>query len=214
MYKYVKIPAVFKRDTEGKREIIQGEYIDETVDMLKNVNWLCTEKVDGTNIGVVWDGHKVSFQGRTERAQIPAPLVNKLNELFGGDETEELFEQTFGEKQFILFGEGYGGRIQAAGPAYGDVSFILFDVYMPEANVWLTRESIEEIAKTFGVQAVPVIMTGTLEEAVEYVRTKPQSTLGDIQMEGLVCHPVHELRYRSGNRVIVKVKVNDVCPKE
>ena len=30
--------------------------------------------------------------------------------MFGGNANEELFEQTFGEKEMILFGEGYGKK--------------------------------------------------------------------------------------------------------
>jgi large subunit ribosomal protein L23 len=36
--------------------------------------------------------------GRTDKAQIPAHLLAKLEELFGGESKEELFEQTFGKK--------------------------------------------------------------------------------------------------------------------
>lgn len=114
MIPYIKIDTPFERDTEGTKKLIEGKFRNETVKYLKNNTWLCSEKIDGTNIGIVWDGHKVSFQGRTERAQIPAPLVNKLNELFGGTVNEELFEQKFGEMPVILYGEGYGPKSRKA----------------------------------------------------------------------------------------------------
>lgn len=210
MNEYTKIETIFERDMEGTKKLIEGKFRNETVEFLKDNQWICTEKIDGTNIGIVWDGHKVSYQGRTERAQIPANLMNKLIEMFGGETNEELFEQKFGETQVILFGEGYGAKIQKGGGNYrSDVSFILFDVYLPDQNLWLKRDALEDIAKTFGIDVVPVVLTGTLQEAVDFVKQKPKSTIGAADMEGLVCKPAVDMLDRMGRRVIVKVKVRD-----
>ena len=108
MTKYLKIETPFERATDGSKKLIEGKFRNETVEYLANSEWVFTEKIDGTNIGIVWDGHKVTYQGRTENAQIPAHLANKLVELFGGNSNEELFEQKFGDQPVILFGEGYG----------------------------------------------------------------------------------------------------------
>lgn len=210
MNKYTKIDTIFERDENGSKKLIEGKYKDETIEYLRNCEWICTEKIDGTNIGIVWDGHKVSFQGRTERSNIPAHLVNKLNEFFGGTVNEELFEQVFGEKEIILFGEGYGYKIQNGGNYIkDDCSFILFDVYIPSQDLWLKRDAIENIAKTFNIDCVPIILKGTLQDAVDYVKTKPKSTIGIADMEGLVCKPVIDMLDRTGKRLIVKVKVCD-----
>lgn len=209
MTEYTKIPAIFTRDTNGSKKLVEGSYCDEAVEFLKDNKWICTEKIDGTNIGVVWDGHRVSYQGRTETAQIPAHLMNKLLEFFGGDVNEQLFEQKFGEMPVVLFGEGYGPKIQSGGAYRSDVSFILFDVYLPTQHLWLKRDAIEDIARYFGIDAVPVIMVGTLEEAVDFVKSKPKSTIGTANMEGLVCKPVVDMLDRRGRRIIVKVKVKD-----
>ena len=209
MIEYTKIETPFERDMNGSKKLIEGKFRNETVEYLKDSQWICTEKIDGTNIGIVWDGHKVSYQGRTERAQIPTHLMNKLIELFGGDVNEELFEQKFGETPVILFGEGYGVKINNGGNYRSDVSFILFDVYLPDQNLWLKRDAIEDIAKAFNVDVVPIVMCGTIEEAVEFVKTKPKSTIGTANMEGLVCKPEVDLLDRMGRRVMVKIKVKD-----
>lgn len=209
MKEYTKIETIFERDMEGTKKLIEGKYRNETVAYLKDNEWICTEKIDGTNIGVIWDGHKVSYQGRTERAQVPTHLMNRLIELFGGSINEELFEQKFGEMQVILFGEGYGAKIQNGGKYRSDVSFILFDVYLPEQNLWLKRDAIEDIARAFGIEAVPIVLKGTLQQAVDYVKSKPKSTIGEADMEGLVCRPAIDILDRMGKRVIVKVKVAD-----
>lgn len=210
MKEYTKIETVFERDMDGTKKLIEGSFRNETVEYLKDNEWICTEKIDGTNIGIVWDGHKVSYQGRTERAQIPAHLMNKLIELFGGDVNEEVFEQKFGEMPVILFGEGYGAKIQKGGENYrSDVSFILFDVYLPEQDLWLKRDAIEDVAKTFDIDVVPIILKGTLKEAVDYVKSNPKSTIGTADMEGLVCKPSVDMLDRMGRRLIVKIKVKD-----
>ena len=216
MVEYLKIDTPFNRDVDGSKKLIEGSWKDDTLEYLADNTWVWTEKVDGTNIGVVWDGHKVSFQGRTERADIPKPLLEKLNEMFGSLEVEELFEQKFGEKTVILFGEGYGPKIQSGGNYRPDVSFILFDVYIPENDLYLKRDAVEDIAKCFDIDIVPIVGTGTLYEAIDYVKTKPVSEVSklyvvksDYVMEGVVCRPLVELRNRMGKRVIVKVKVKD-----
>lgn len=209
MTEYTKIETIFERDMEGTKKLIEGKFRNETVEYLKGNRWIGTEKIDGTNIGIVWDGHKVSYQGRTERAQIPAHLMNKLIEMFGGTVNEELFEQKFGEMQVILFGEGYGAKIQKGGNYRSDVSFILFDVYLPEQNLWLKRDAVEDIAKTFGVDVAPIVYEGDIAGAVEFIKGKPKSTIGVADMEGIVCKPVVDMLDRMGRRMIVKIKVCD-----
>lgn len=209
MTEYTKIETLFERDMEGTKKLIGGKFRNETVEYLKDNCWIGTEKIDGTNIGIVWDGHKVSYQGRTERAQIQAHLMNKLIEMFGGTVNEELFEQKFGEMQVILFGEGYGAGIRKGGKYRSDVSFILFDVYLPEQNLWLKRDAVEDIAKTFSVDIVPVVYEGDIAGAVKFVKSKPKSTFGKANMEGIVCKPAVDMLDRMGRRLIVKIKVCD-----
>lgn len=210
MVEYTKIETIFERNMDGTKKLIEGKFRNETVEFLKDNQWIGTEKIDGTNIGIVWDGHKVSYQGRTERAQIPAHLMNKLIEMFGGTVNEEVFEQKFGEMQVILFGEGYGAKIQKGGGNYrSDVSFILFDVYLPEQNLWLKRDAVEDIAKTFGIDAVPIVYDGNLTGAVEFIKAKPKSTIGTADMEGIVCRPAVDMLDRMGRRLVVKIKVCD-----
>ena len=211
MKEYIKIETVFARDVDGTKKLIEGQYRDETIQFVKDLPWMWTEKIDGTNIGVVWDGHSVSYQGRTERAQIPAPLVNRLNELFGGETNEEMFEQKFGETKVILYGEGFGKKIQKVGSQYipDSVDFILFDVYLPDQDLWLKREAVEDIANAFGIRVVPVVFIGTIDEAVDMIKQKPMSTIGTAPMEGVVGRPCVELKDRMGRRLIVKIKARD-----
>ena len=207
MQTYNKIETVFNRDTEGTKQLIIDSYRNETVEYLKDNIWQFTEKIDGTNIRVHWDGHNVEFGGRTDKAQIPNHLLTKLKELFGTLEAEELFEQTFGEKDVILFGEGYGTKIQNGGEYRSDVSFILFDVMI--GGNYQSREWVEQTAKMFSIDVVPIVLEGTIQDGIDYVTSHPHSTIGNAMMEGVVGRPKVELNDRCGNRVIVKIKWDD-----
>ena len=209
MKKYEKIETVFERDTMGTKKLKYGCYRNNAVKYTAWNEWQWTEKIDGTNVRVHWDGHKVSFSGRTDNSQLPSPLLNRLIDIFGGTDAEELFEQLFGEKEVILFGEGYGKKIQAVGSKYipDGVDFILFDVCVNDT--YLDREEVENIALAFRISAVPVVLVGTINDAINYVMTKPKSTIGTAPMEGLVGRPVVELKDKNGKRLIVKVKVCD-----
>ena len=207
MKEYHKIETLYERDEKTKK-LIEGKFRNPTVEYLKDNLWQFTEKIDGTNIRILWDGHKITFAGRTDKAQIPAELTNRLFDLFGGETNEQLFEQKFGETEVMLVGEGYGAKIQGCGSLYRDnQDFILFDVMI--AGNWQPRESVEDIARYFGIDAVPTMLVGTLQEAVDFVKTKPKSKIGTANSEGLVGRPVVEMQDRCGNRIIVKIKVRD-----
>lgn len=207
MKEYEKIETLYVRDDKTKK-LVDGKFRNETVELLKDIDWEFTEKIDGTNIRIYWDGHKVSYYGRTDKAQIPSQLMNRLIELFGGDINEEMFEQKFGDMPVMLIGEGYGAKIQKGGGDYRtDNDFILFDVCI-NGN-YQPRESVNEIANYFNIDVVPTIMIGRLQDGVDYVKSKPKSKIGNADSEGLVARPLKELKDRTGNRIIVKIKVKD-----
>jgi hypothetical protein len=208
MIEYNKIETLYKRDMEGTKQLLEGEFRNPTVEFLKDNIWQFTEKFDGTNIRVYWDGHTVTFGGRTDRAQIPTHLLDYLLATFKTNEAEQIFEEKFGETPVILFGEGYGPKIQKSGGLYrNDASFILFDVYI--AGNYQSRQSVEDVAKAFGIDIVPIIFEGTIQEGVDFVKQHPDSTMGTAKMEGLVGRPKVEMRDRCGHRVIVKIKWED-----
>lgn len=67
------------------------------------------------------------------------------------------------------------------------------------------------LAKAFNVPVVPIVLTGTIQEAVDYVKSQPNSTIAirEKESEGLVGKPHVEMKDRRGNRIIVKIKVKD-----
>ncbi len=209
---YTKIPNIYKREQYGSNKLIESEYSTPELEYLAGRAWAWTEKVDGTNVRVIWDGYRVSFAGRTDKAQMPTHLLSRLEVLFGGPDKEELFEAVFGSTPAILFGEGFGEKIQKGGGLYGPVDFILFDVYC--GGMWLMRNAVADIADKLGIRIVPIVGEGTLPEGVEFIRKHPKSFLRDAEMEGIVCRPAVEMLARNGDRIIVKIKCRDFEKEE
>ena len=114
MREYHKIETIFERSTDGDKCLQWGKFRNPTVEFLRNLPWQFTEKLDGTNTRVYWDGHKVSYGGRTDRAQMPVPLMNYLVSVFGTQEVEELFEQTFGERKSFCSARDMAPRFRTA----------------------------------------------------------------------------------------------------
>jgi len=208
MEKYHKINSVYKRDMENNpSKLIDGDWVNHTIQMLQDITWICTEKIDGTNIRVIWDGDNIEFRGKTDKAIIPDHLLNKLTNMF----SYEKMKEQFGDKEVCLYGEGYGFKIHK-GHDYikKDVSFILFDIKV--GKWWLEYEDIVDIAYDLGIDTVPVIHIGGLNEAIEIVKEGFKSKIAqneDYDAEGLVCKPIITLFDRAGNRIVTKVKTRD-----
>jgi len=207
MSEYHKIQTMFKRDMSGKKkQLIEGEWTLAEFEYLANNTWEFTEKVDGTNIRVILNDGEITFGGRTDNAQIPAPLVARLNERFVSEWGKKNLERTFFDQgNIVLYGEGYGPKIQKSGGLYReDQDFVLFDVRVGEW--WLKRKDVEEISEALELDVVPVIGEGTLYDAIDMVKRGIKSTWGDFPAEGIVARPKVELKARSGQRIITKIK--------
>lgn len=210
MKEYHKIETLFERDMEGTKKLIEGKFRHPLVDYLKDNEWIFTEKIDGTNVRVHWDGHTVVFGGRTDSAQMPVNLMYALQAKFSGTINEQIFEQKFGATPVTFYGEGYGAKIQKGGENYrDDIGFILFDISIN--GIWLERKDVEEIAASFDVPVVPIVLRGTIKQAVDYVKSLPKSVTAkkEKESEGLVGVPTVRLLDHNGNRIIVKIKVRD-----
>lgn len=207
MKEYHKIKTLWQRQTEKPHNMIIGEYALPEFELLKDLEWVATEKVDGTNVRVMWDDNKVKFNGKTDNAQMPMVLIDRLEELFGGEANEQIFEQTFDGGDVCLYGEGFGAKIQKGGGNYGDIDFILFDVNI--GGIWLERSNIEDIANKLGIKVVPIIQSGTLPELSEFIAKGFNSQWGDFIAEGIVAKPKEELLNRKGERIITKLKYKD-----
>lgn len=208
MIEYHKINTMFKRNMEGDKKIIFDDWAEPEVEYLKNNEWIFTEKVDGTNIRIYWDGKEVTFGGRTDSAQIPNGVINRLNDLFYSTPAKVRLREVFPEGGVVFYGEGYGAKIQKGGGNYKDVQdFVLFDVKVGEW--WLERHNVEDVAEKLQLDVVPVIGGGTLYDAVDMVKAGITSKWGNFEAEGIVARPQVELTTRNGSRIIAKIKARD-----
>jgi ATP-dependent RNA circularization protein (DNA/RNA ligase family) len=213
MIEYHKIQSVYLRDPANHHKtFLEGQWSLPEFGYLARNEWHWTEKVDGTNVRVHWDGEKVTLGGRTADAQMPLFLVHRLEALFPRVNFQTHFprKEENGTKEILdvmLVGEGYGAKIQKGGGNYGPVDFVLFDVMV--GGVYLERHNVEDVAQKMGLRVVPIVGKGSLEDAIAMTRAGFDSTWGPFKAEGLVMRPAVELVTRRGHRLITKVKHKD-----
>ncbi len=230
---YPKIETLFNRDPKTFK-VNEGDFRLEEFKMINK--WEVTEKVDGTNIRVIYrskwhdfdeliyDERVVEFMGRTARSEIPAHLEEYLKETFYIDKLSNTFADLDIHEGVILFGEGYGEKIQGGGKYRKGVSFRLFDVWVSDAEHpmggwWLEHENILDIAQKLGIKCVPYYGMHTTERIVDFVKNNRSiidsavalfdSKYEGVQSEGLVARSSPLLYTRRGKRLMWKLKVKD-----
>lgn len=203
MSEYHKIETLYERDA-ATFKVKPGVFKNRTYTLLKE--WEFTEKIDGTNIRIVWDAvtGKLTFGGKSDAAQLHADLVRYLYE----NVPVENMRTAFPETSVVLYGEGYGAGIQKGGDYSPTKKFILFDV-LAEGKWWLNWENTCDVASKLHLDIVPYLGSMTLERATEMVRAGFCSKIGTAKSEGLVGRPAETLFDKKGSRLIVKLKTKD-----
>ena len=213
MKTYPKIETLFKRDENFK---ITNEVRKPEFENIKR--WLITEKIDGTNIRIIFNREEgyLLFRGRTDKAQMPTYLLETLQKMFPIEKFIEIFNEA---KEVCLYGEGYRAKIQKGGGDYNKSnSFRLFDVWID--GWWLEWDSVEEISKQLGIKTAPVLLLQTnIDTAIGMI--KPNDFLENIpsivaeeegtyrQAEGIVARAYPMMLFRRGNPIRWKLKVKD-----
>ncbi len=206
MEEYHKIDCPFIRSEENYK-LIMDQWRRSEYEYLANNQWRFTEKIDGTNVRVIWNGKDIiKFKGKGDNSDLPTHLLEKLFELFplkmfrGNDKYPD---------PTCFYGEGFGARVQKGGGNYisDGVDFALFDVKIDEW--WLKRDSVVDIAKDLGIRHVPEIGIGTLNDAIDRVQNGMKSEFGDFKAEGIVAKPMVDLVDRRGERIVLKIKAKD-----
>lgn len=202
--KYHKIQSIYERDMGKKHKpFIIGEFTCPEFEYLQHNEWEFTEKVDGTNVRVFWDGVDFKFGGRTDNAQMPMRLLDILGCMFN----KKAFINVFGEKRVTIYGEGFGGRIQSGGKYSQTETFAVFDILID--GWWLRTGNIANLCNQLNLPAIPYLGVGSLYDAIDRVKVGSQSEYGDFEAEGIVAKPMFGLKARNGSRIITKIKYKD-----
>lgn len=199
---YPKIETLFDRDENFK--VIPNKLRNSSYGIIKT--WQFTEKIDGTNIRIIWQDGKLKFGGRTENAQLPADLIQHLYEIVDINKLKEIFPET----DAIIYGEGYGAGIQKGGGYSHTKEFVIFDVFV-ENKWWLNWENTYDIAKKLNLKTVPYLGEFTLEEGIKIAKNGFASKLAisNISAEGIVGRTCETLYDKKFNRMIIKLKTKD-----
>ena len=214
--KYPKIETLYKRDEETHR--VMDKIRCPEFENIKN--WLVTEKIDGTNIRVLYTNHgsqeyAIEFRGRTDKAEIPPFLLEKLEKMFSHVKMLEVFKEA---TQVYLHGEGYGARIQKGGGNYREgVSFRLCDVWID--GWWLEWDSVVEIAEKLEIKTVPCFGQMNFNSAIDFVKAnsvvaEEEKGLIDIPAEGIVVRSYPLMLFRNGTPIKWKLKKRDYREKK
>ncbi len=216
MKEYHKIQTVFYRDMEHESKRLKlGVWSKPEFEYLQHNTWYCEEKIDGTNIRVMWDGTSISINGKTDNANLNGSLVKNIQSLFSSPTLfNDIFPSTPDKPiQVCLYGEGFGPGIQKAGSLYtkngiiADKSFILFDVKVGE--LWLERQDVIDIAQRLHCLYTQEVFRGTLLECIDFAKKGYTSKFGDFIAEGIIARPLVEMKNRRGERIITKLKYED-----
>lgn len=236
--KYPKIQSLFKRDPDNKFVIMPGMYSEPIFEYIDR--WTVSEKIHGMNIRIMYEynllmptqidenryAEALRFGGRTDNAQLPVFLYEKLMQLFDKEKLREVFVKDGKSTKVVLFGEGYGNRIQKGGGNYisDGVDFALFDVYVYESNLnrsvrgwWMKREVVTEIAEQLGINRVPEIAYFSKDLIIEMIKNKKTSRISEISAhiaEGIVARADPPILFRNGHPVMFKLKVEDYTKLE
>lgn len=207
MSEYHKIETLYERDAatfKVKPDVLKNR----TYSLLKSWHW--TEKVDGTNIRVIWKDGKLTMGGKTDNAQIHADLIKWFYEHISPDSLRAAFDADVTD--VVVYGEGYGAGIQKGGGDYSPIKkLIVFDILVG-GKWWLNYEGVCDVAAKLNLDVVPSFGEMTLETATELVRAgfKSKCAINIAKdAEGLVGRPLETLFDKKGHRLITKIKTKD-----
>ncbi len=220
MITYPKIDTLYARDPATFR--VNPAQLRRPEFGLIN-RWRVVEKIDGMNIRVGWKDGRVTFGGRSDRADIPQRLFFHLVATFREDNLVSCFDLQPGQ-EVVLFGEGYGEKIRGNPLNSVGVVFRLFDVWVN--GFWLEPDDISDVARKLGVPEAPYLgeLTGLPDSAAaveqitgffslaawedsSYAKGGPPGH--SPSSEGIIARAVPGLFDRHGRRLMWKLKFTD-----
>lgn len=228
-HNYPKITSPFKRTDNKSKTVNTSVWFDDYAKFFgeSGLPFYSTEKVDGTNLNIVYDGNHIQYTGHTDKTSWNPEVEEWIKSKFQTPEFEQMCEQRFGENEIKLCGELIGPKIQNNFYKLEDYKFILFDIHNDTSNIWWNRQNVEENAKELNLDIAPLIGgTNFIDLSSESKNTlrgwtnllqnaEFKSKINeDIEIEGFVVRPLMEILKANGERVIYKIKIKDILGRE
>jgi len=137
---------------------------------------------------------------------------------------EATMQVTFGERDSIIFGEGYGGKIQNGSGYCKEQKFRIFDVLF--GKIWLETNEVAYLAKNLDIQTAPFLATisskelpKTKDELLNVFKKNHninssvvamEDSISSVLPEGIIGKTSPQLFNKFGNRVMFKLKMRDL----
>jgi len=225
-----------------KYDSIENSYREKEIERIyqhgfgdKDIEWVVTEKVHGSNFGFICGGNIVQAFKRT------SILSNEeLEKFFDADIMYEKYkdkvlkltnylQNIYNIPRIQIFGEHFGGiyndqtekgytRIQREVHYIPFTDFIVFDIMIWDKNTpyYLDWDIVKELSKMFGFKTVPELFRGTFTDCLNFpneYQTKVPELYGlepieNNISEGNVIKPINTEYFPNGERVILKNKNN------
>lgn len=227
---YGKTENLFKRDEQTNKLVLWDFRLPE----FEMVNrWHVTEKIDGTNIRVIYNtlNDRIEIRGRTDNAIVHSHLLKAIEDILSFERVKEHFDAFIGEEGVLagttvtIYGEGYGAGIQKGGDYNKNKSFRAFDVLYKRANdriSWCNPSTVEMICRELDIPLVPILRQSASTDTVyDIVRSMKEGTISSntaiydskkmgVMAEGVVARTDPYLFNQHGGRVMYKLKVCDL----
>jgi len=191
---------------------IDNFYKKQDVMLFKQVYVL--EKIHGSSASLSWNNGVLNcFSGGAKYQSfldifdgISAPTLEAITKQFSED---------FGlDHKVTIFGEVYGGNMQAMSKTYGTkLKFIAFEVRVDES--WLSVPRAHAVTRRFNLEFVDYVLVDASIENLNQERDKDSTQAirngcGEgKKREGIVIRPPIEVTTNNGERIIVKHKRDD-----
>jgi ATP-dependent RNA circularization protein (DNA/RNA ligase family) len=212
MIPYPKTDNLYKRNPQKKSELLIGQYTRPEFEYINM--WRVSEKVDGTNVQIRFSKDGLwEINGRTSNAQFTFGQQEYLDDLSFAIHQDVI--RTMGHfdlDSMTLYGELYGPKIQAGGNYSDTLGFRIFDILVND-KTWLGPDSVEQNAKAWGIDMVPVLGTFTIPEIFHLVKEGFFSTFAknaEYVAEGVVAVTPVPMYDQRGERIKWKLKTNDL----
>lgn len=169
----------------------------------------CLEKIDGTSCHIKLSPQEIRFfSGCIKQKQFEA--------IFDKDEIKRKYDELNNNCTYLIYGEGYGGKVQGMSKTYGvETKFCAFDVKFSKGENnghWMNVPEAENFVKSFGFDFVYYEKVDNTLEEWNRIRDLPsqqaiKNGIGNDKIsEGVVIRPIYECFDQWGDRYILKHK--------